>query len=140
MSGERYRELEHPADLRLEIFGADERELFENAAFALFDRMVDLSGVGAGLEEEVAAEGSDREELLVNLLGELLYRFEGEGRVYREFQVVELGPSRVRLHCRGELFEASRHEAVLEIKAVTHHDVRIRPAPGGLSVVVTCDI
>ena len=50
MTGERYRELEHPADLRLEIFGADERELFENAAFALFDRMVDLSGVGTGLE------------------------------------------------------------------------------------------
>jgi len=41
----KYRLLEHTADLKVEIFGRDLPELFANAAFMLFDVMVDLKQV-----------------------------------------------------------------------------------------------
>ena len=135
----RYEELEHTADLRLKVYGADERELFANAAFALFDTLADLSGVREEVTDEVAAEGADLEETLVNFLGELLYRFDGEGRVYRSCRVVELDSRHVRAALSGEPFEAARHEAKTAIKAVTFHDVQISRGGDGLSVVITCD-
>ena len=51
----RYEEVEHTADVRLKVYGADEKELFANAAFALFDMLVDLSGVQEKIREEVSS-------------------------------------------------------------------------------------
>ena len=136
----RYEEIEHTADVRLKVYGADEKELFANAAFALFDTLVDLSGVGGGIREEVEAEGGDIEETLVGFLGELLYRFDVGRKVYRGFEVIELAETRVRAACTGEDFDPGRHEQKMEIKAVTFHDVRIERGESGLSVAITCDV
>ncbi len=136
----RYEELEHTADVRLKVYGADEVELFANAAFALFDRLVDLSAVSGTLREEVSAEGADSEETLVNFLGELLYRFEVEARVYRDFEITRLSATSICCTCIGEPFDPSRHERLTGIKAVTFHDVKIRREAGGLSVVITFDV
>jgi len=81
--GKRYEELGHTADIRFRIYGADERELFSNAAFALFDKMVDLSAVRASEAIEVEVSGADAEETLVNFLSEILYRFDAEKFIAR---------------------------------------------------------
>lgn len=136
----KYEEIEHTADLRLKVYGRDERELFANAAFALFDKIVDLSAVEARETDIVEASGADLEETLVGFLGELLYRFEGESRIYREFEIVELVPGGVKAVCNGESFDEARHEVKAEIKAVTYHDVAIERGPSGVSVVITFDV
>ena len=136
----RYEEIEHTADVRLKVYGADERDLFANAAFALFDTLVDLSGVEAVLVDEVTGSGADLEETLVTFLGELLYRFEGKGRVYRDFEVLRLAPGRVVCACRGERYDAGRHETKAAVKAVTFHNVEIKRDKAGLSVVITLDV
>ena len=136
----RYEEIEHTADVRLKIYGADERELFANAAFALFDRQVDLSAVEIVSADKVVAGGAEIEETLVNFLNELLYRLEGEDRVYREFEITELDNNDVAAICSGETFDPARHEKKLAIKAVTFHDIEITRGDAGLSVAITCDV
>lgn len=136
----RYEEIEHTADVRLMVYGADERKLFANAAFALFDRQVDLSAVEIVSADEILAGGADLEETLVNFLNELLYRLEGEDRVYREFEITELDENDVVAICSGETFDPARHEKKISIKAVTFHDVAITRSDGGLSVAITCDV
>jgi SHS2 domain-containing protein len=136
----KYEEIEHTADLRLKVYGRDERELFANAAFALFDTMADLSKVEARESDLVEAHGADLEETLVAFLGELLYRLEGDARIYRDFEIEELQGDHVKAACGGEDFDASRHDIKREIKAVTYHDVEIERGPDGLSVLITCDV
>jgi len=136
----KYEEIEHTADLRLKVYGRDERELFANAAFALFDTMADLSKVEARETDVVEGRGADLEETLVAFLGELLYRFEGDRRIYRDFEIAELQDDRVKAACRGESIDPERHDIKAEIKAVTYHDVEIARGPDGLSVVLTCDV
>ncbi len=136
----RYEELDHTADLRLRVFGATRKELFANAAFALFDRMLDLSGVGRQVVQEVGAAGADAEETLVNFLDELLYRYDTEGFIPRECEITRVADADVHAVCRGDIFDAARHEARAHIKAVTFHDVAITRAGDGLQVTLTCDV
>jgi SHS2 domain-containing protein len=136
----RYEEIDHTADIRLRVYGAGERELFANAAFALFDKMIALQNVRPSSAREVEAAGGDAEETLVAFLSELLYGYDAEKFVCRECEIGELTPTRVRAICRGETFDPSRHEFKHHIKAVTFHDVRIVRAGGGLEVTLTCDV
>jgi SHS2 domain-containing protein len=140
MVPKRYEELDHTADVQLRIFGAGERELFANAAFALFDKMVDLSRVESRRTVEIEASGADIEETLVNFLAELLYRYNAGRFICRECRITELAPTRVRSVCTGEDFDPARHEARAEIKAVTFHDVKITRAADALEVTLTCDV
>ena len=136
----RYIELDHTADLRFRVYGADERELFVNAAFAIADKMVALDAVRPAREITVEASGADIEETLVNFLAELLYGFDTEKFIAKEVEVRELSPSRVSALVRGEALDPSRHEFKHHIKAVTFYDVHVTRGAEGFEVTITCDV
>jgi len=69
----KYTLIDHTADIGIDVVGATLRELFTNAAFALFDIITDLSKVECTAEYNIKISGIDREQLLVNWLTELLY-------------------------------------------------------------------
>jgi len=48
-----YRIFEHTADLGMEVYGIDERDLFQNAAAAVFDIMTDVNLVRARKEKKI---------------------------------------------------------------------------------------
>lgn len=136
----RYRVFDHTADLGLEIYGKDEKELFSNAAFALFDIITNIDGVVIEEERKLVVEGSDREDLLVNFLREILYMFNGEGLLLREFSISELDSRHLIGEARGEYFDQDRHRINEEIKAVTYHQVSVRETPGGWKGRIICDV
>ena len=86
----RYEPLEHTADSGIIAYGADSPELFENAAFGLFDLMFDLSQLHTGREQRVSVQAEGPEELLVAWLEELLFRAESAGLAFLAFSVEEL--------------------------------------------------
>jgi SHS2 domain-containing protein len=76
-----YAELDHPADVLLEVWGGDLPALFENALFALYDHLVELERFDAEHEETITVSAPSNSEALRALLAEALYRFETEGFV-----------------------------------------------------------
>ena len=84
---ERYILVDHTADLMVRAFGNDLAECFGNAAYALFDQTVDLSGIGTYDSTVVECEGIDMEDLLYSFLSEMLYLEDGEGLILKEFDV-----------------------------------------------------
>jgi SHS2 domain-containing protein len=76
-----YTELEHPADLYLEIHGRDLPELVEHALFALYDQITDLEEFEARDELTFRAGGSRLDEALRSLLSEAVYHVDTEGFV-----------------------------------------------------------
>lgn len=122
----KYRVFDHTADLGVEIYGKTIEELFVNAAFAIFDLMIDLQDVKITESRTIVTEGTDWEDLLINYLREVLYLFNGEGLVLSDYVITEINPRHLVGEVRGEPFEYRRHRIKTEIKAVTYHQASIR--------------
>jgi SHS2 domain-containing protein len=124
----RYRVFDHTADLGLEIYGKTVKELFANAAFAIFDNISDLKHVHTVVERKVV-EGEGWEDLLVNYLREVLYLFNGEGLLLKEYSIMTIEPHHLEGLVAGEIFDSAKHSIHTEIKAVTYHQVTVRETP-----------
>ena len=131
LSNRNYILFDHTADLGMEVYGNDERELFCNAAYALFDILYDTGTVAVRVRREMAIKGADREDLLVNFLRELLYLCNGEGLLLKEFVMLRFGDYRLEGTVGGEWYDRNRHRLHQEIKAVTYHQVRIEERGDG---------
>jgi SHS2 domain-containing protein len=132
--------LDHTGDLGILVRAATPEELFERAAAAMFSLVGDPVSVGEELEETVRVEAEDRETLLVAWLSELLYRHVVHSRLYRLFEVSELGETRLEGRVRGEPLDESRHEVETELKAVTYHGLLVSEDREGWSARVIFDV
>lgn len=130
----RYELLEHTADVLVKAYGKDLEECFANAAYALFDQMVDASEVRPLEGVDLDAEGHDLESLLYNFLSEFLYLRDARQMVFSEFQV-SLDGLRLRCRCKGERFDHGRHRPRHEVKAITYHMLRVDPEEPSVTVI-----
>ncbi len=119
---ETFKTLDHDADIRIEVFGASQQELFQNAAKAIFSLLTDPAHVRPVIEKNITVSGNG--ELLINFLNELLFVWDVDRFIPAEVTVdfVENGLS-ARL--KGENFDDARHFIQLEMKAVTYHNFSI---------------
>lgn len=139
------REIEHTADLGIEVEAASLAELFRRAAAGTMalvreevgpDEPAAPSQRAAG-ERLVWLEAEDTGGLLVRWLRELLYLQEVEGFVYRDATFERLEASRLRARVRGE---ADPSPPVRELKAVTYHGLEVRREDGRWRARVIFDI
>ncbi|MCX5894063.1 MAG: archease, partial [Deltaproteobacteria bacterium] len=135
----KYQQLPHTADLAWRIRGDSLPELFENAAEALVATMTDRRYLRRLEKREIAVESPDREALLVDWLNYLLYLFDVEGFLGREFQVTALTDERLRATAWGEVFDSERHPEKTAIKAATYHHLEIVPRGDGWQATVILD-
>ncbi len=131
----RFEEIDHTADWAFRAYGRNLAELFENAAYALFD----LQGARAGEESVsrgVEVRGIDYPALLVNWLSELLFLQETKHESYSHFQVESLNPTVLTAHIKG------RPSGPLNqfVKAITYHDLKIEETPEGWQATVVVDV
>ena len=134
---ERYILVDHTADMMVRAFGDTLEECFGNAAYALFDQTVDLSGIGTSEETEFRVTGIDDEDRLYSFLSELLFIEDCDNLILREFDVSFDGDD-VVCRARGETLDRTRHRVRSEVKAVTYHMMEIdRDTP---SVTVLFDV
>lgn len=137
---ESFRVLEHTADIGFEAFGATREEVFVNAARALQDLSVDLGSIEAREKFAVEASGENSAELLVNWLSQLLYLFDAEGWVFRDFEIASFGETVLKGNALGEKFDRARHHVKLQVKAITYHQLEVGPTSQGWRAQVYVDI
>ena len=118
--------IDHPADLGIEARGDTLAQAFEQAATGLMSVILDLSSVEARISREVFLEASDSEHLLVKWLAEVLYLYDGEKFVSREFSISQLRQDSLRATVLGETFVAEKHVTRLDVKAVTYHQLVVQ--------------
>ena len=129
--------VEHTADWALRVRGPDLPGLFGRAAIGMARLLAgDLAVVPLDEVRELALVADDAEGLLVEWLGELAYWAERDGLVCPVVELHEVTPEMLRATTRGSrLPELQKH-----IKAVTYHDLAIRPYDGGLEVTIVFDV
>jgi len=136
----RYDFIDHTADLGIKIRGTSLEELFENAAYAMFDIMAELDKVKTKQFLEIEIQGEGMEELLIDWLRNLLYKFNGEEYLLKDFEVKEISEKNLRAKVGGEKLDLSRHSLKREIKAVTYHELEVKRTTEGWEAQVIFDI
>jgi len=139
-TAKRYEQFPHTSDIGIRVFGKTLKELFENAAFAMFDVIADLEGVSTSIEDVVEARGQAPEELLVAWLDELLYRFCTKDIIYSKFDIEEMAGDKIKARIFGRPVSVNRNRLKTEIKAVTYSGLKIKKASGGYEVEIIFDV
>ncbi|HEX2225708.1 MAG TPA: archease [Candidatus Binatia bacterium] len=115
-----YRIIARQSELAVRVVGTSQTNLFVNAAFALFDVITDTGSIEAKERMQLEVEGSDRDDLLVNWLRELLYLYQGSAYLLKDFTVQEIRDTLVKAEVSGEKLDPDRHEIKQEIAAVAY--------------------
>jgi SHS2 domain-containing protein len=129
--GAGYEFFEHTADIGVRVHGADQAELFTNAAQALYATLGRWELSTERRELAIELEAADVADLLHDWLGELLFVFETQGLVLDRFEFAPLSAHHLRARCSGAVVDQARFEPHLEIKAVTYHQLQARQEPDG---------
>jgi len=137
---EKYELIDHTADIGIKVRGKSVGELFENAAYAMFDLIADLDRVKKREVLEVEIEGEGMDELLADWLRELLYKFNGERHLLKDFKIEEIDQKSLKARVRGEKLDLSRHSLKMEIKAVTYYGLEIKRTSEGWQAQVIFDV
>ena len=140
ISSKKYVQLDHTGDIQIKVFGSSITELFNNAAFALFDVMTDTSKIDSQLAETIEVTGIDKEELLVNWLSELNYLFLTESKIFHKFEIEHFKNNELTGTAIGEKYNSHKHPLHTEIKAVTFHDLLIEKVSDHWETKIVFDI
>lgn len=136
----RYQELEHTADLAIRVWGKDLAELFANAAYGMFNLMVDVDKLGAEAEHNISLAAGDKEALLVDWLSELLTLHDLHREAYRDFDVHSLAVDNQGARLEATVRGSKVEQVKIVIKGVTYHDLRIEETPEGYAATLVFDI
>jgi SHS2 domain-containing protein len=120
-----FREIEHTADLGIEVEADTPGELFRCAGLALFSLMVSLEGVKAREVREESVGAENWENLLHDWLSRLLQRFLQDGFIAATITILDIDASHVHARLTGEKLDYERHDFKTEIKAVTYHQLSV---------------
>jgi SHS2 domain-containing protein len=124
----------------IEARGASMKEAYEQAAYGLLSIILDCSKVVPNRTEFIRVHAAEREQLLVRWLNEILYCFDGEHFVPKEFHITEISNIALVAEVRGEYFRPSVHRTKLDVKAITYHQISVTEEKGEYLVRVYVDI
>ncbi len=131
------RQIDHTADLALEIWGPDEPAMLVAGAVAIVEILTDGAQVSDTDTRPVQLEAIDAEDRLIRWLGEILYWacVEGFLVVRAELEVTADG-----LTGTAHGMEGASDLLRTEIKAATYHDLRVVPDSDGVRARVVLDV
>jgi SHS2 domain-containing protein len=117
-------------DAFIEAYGTTLEEVFENAAMALCDTMIDLKTVIPKREFKLSAKGNDLYSLLFNWLDGVMLLLVADRIAMSHFslKITHNNDNSYLLDgtTTGEPLELNRHHYKVEIKAVTYHEMEIK--------------
>ena len=135
-----YHLIDHTADFGIQVFGTDSRELFSNAALALFDVITEMDELIGDDSCDITASGEDWSDLMINWLREILYLWNGREMLVKSVQVLSLSEHNISAKIYFDAYLPDRHTIKTEIKAVTYHQIQVKRSPSGWKAQIIFDI
>ncbi|HLC55306.1 MAG TPA: archease [Candidatus Nanoarchaeia archaeon] len=111
------------ADIAFEAYGKDEEELFQHAAEALLETMVNVGTVNAKEKRVIQLSNAKLDALLFDFLNEIVFL---KDRDYLVFKTVKIKLKKnknyqLAAELKGEKINPERHDLGNDIKAITMH-------------------
>jgi SHS2 domain-containing protein len=130
------------ADCAIDIHGRDRDDLFETAAAALAEVMVDPATVVLTSDRDVALDGEALDLLLYDWLSELIFFKDRDREIFPRCQVRVSGdgPFELTARLRGGSIDPERTALRADPKAVTFHQLAVEAGAEGWRARVVIDI
>ncbi|MBI2506215.1 MAG: archease [Candidatus Latescibacteria bacterium] len=129
------------ADVAFRAWGASAEEVFTSAAAATLRVMVqDLGSIARRQERPLELVNSCLDLLLFDFLQELIYYKDAEGLLLLPEELRLQEGYCLRAHLWGERLDPSRHELLVDVKAVTLHLFSLVGDSEGWKAQVVLDI
>lgn len=140
MEDKPYEIIEHTADIGIRVKGKDLKELFKNAALAMFDFMAEPQESKAMHTKaiEVHLESDSIEELFIDWLNELLFLSATKELIFSDFEIKKLDKNSLKAAAIGVNTRSYRINA--EVKAATYHQLKIAQSGSGWQAEVVFDV
>ncbi len=120
-----YQILDHTADVGIAASGDTLDEALAFLAKGMFALMADPETVEVNDSLELYISSTDEEALAVDWLNELLYRYEVDGFLPKEFCIcVEEGGKALTARCSGEKMDPLKR-VFTQVKAATYHGLEV---------------
>ena len=126
------------SDVMFEAYGKDLKEVFENAAEALFTVICQIDKVGHKIEKEIVVQSEDTRNLMIDWLQELIARVDVEELFFSRFEIQKITPTILKAKVYGEEAKPELGETV--VKAVTYYKFDFKKTPEGYVATVSLDI
>lgn len=133
-----HRQIEHTADLALELWAEDELALLDEAVLALSLLLTEGTPVERRDAREVRIEGLDPADRLVQLLNEVLFFAATEGFLATGLEDAKLEGNALFGRLVGEKDALEKVRA--ELKSVTYHDLALKVGEGRAFARVVIDV
>jgi SHS2 domain-containing protein len=130
-----YKEIEHTADIALNVWAPDLQQLFIESAKGMLSLMEIQVGQERRESHSIVLQDKDCAILLVEYLSEILYLVERERLGFFFFEVLIEGNKLV-----SEIIGSSIISQRKEIKAVTFHDLEIISEHENCRVTIVFDV
>ena len=143
-----FEQLPHTADMKIRAYGETIEQVFRNALVGMF-QSIGPRAKGCRVQQErlvcdqlpehhtVDVRARDRELLLVDFLSEALYLSDLHNQAYLDAEIHEMSDNHVRATLHGVAIEGFE---VVEIKAVTYHELQVRQVNGIWQAEIVFDI
>ena len=131
------------ADIAYEAYGKNLDEMFENAAFAIFELSADLKTVEAKQKLEINLENEKIENLLYDFLSEILFLKDSKYMVFKKVKVsIDEKNKRFVLKSilEGDAINPEKQRLENDIKAVTMHMFEVKKEKNRWKATVVVDI
>jgi SHS2 domain-containing protein len=132
--------IDHTADVGIIAYGLDTKELFSNAALALFSLITELESIENKFHLDLEVSSKDIDSLLIEWLNELIYLFDVKHILFNHFDIKRLTHEGLQATCYGENFSAMKHKIKTGVKAATYHMLTIDRSDDGFKTQVILDV
>jgi SHS2 domain-containing protein len=122
------------------VYGGDVKELFANAALALFSLITEPESIQEKSHLNLTVSSDERDTLLVEWLNELIYFFDAKHILFNRFDIQSLTQNELKATCHGEGFDPMKHKIKRGVKAATYHMLRLDKNNDGYKAQIILDI
>lgn len=117
------------SDIMFEAYGKDLKELFANAAEALFSVICQIEKIKPEKAEEFEIKGETVNDLLWNWLSGLIAIVDVEHMFFSKFEIEEIDETHVRAKLYGE--EATPEKGETVVKSLTNYKYKVEKTDKG---------
>lgn len=126
------------SDVVFEAYGKDLKEVFINAAEAVFEVVCQKELVKPKKKVVVKVEGDDVEDLMFNWLQELIGLVDTEEMFFSKFEIDSVSDTKLKATVYGEEIVPEKGETV--VKSLTYYKYKFEKVSKGYKVTVSLDI
>lgn len=131
---------DHTADMGIRITATSREELVGGAIDGLYRAIGRLKGRGHPRDISFEFSSDNDAGLLRDLLTEILFLFEHSQEILLQPIDVKFADDRLSVTAKAVAIDAAQSEFQHEVKAITYHELTMRPTAEGWEATVIVDI